>query len=241
MALPSATRLPSALLRARPSLAPVPRNLSTAVQSTTNPKGPGTEKRFVRIAGPSSHATRTDLEYFLSKHGIDSCSTTPQGSRISNLVQGQADIFQNQSIWIYDAGSSDAAANAAALLSGRVAGMKLVRAAAVDERLVDEMLATPQQAKGRRMTLRRRMNIIKPDEHERGRTLLATNLPNNMAPRFLWSFFASYDVVDIRHLRRSGVACIVFDSASEAFRAMRERTNLPIQGNKQQVVLRLHE
>lgn len=151
-------------------------------------------------------------------------------------------MFQNQSIWVYDAGSASAAGDAAARLSGRITGLKLVRAAAIDDRLVSEMLATPQKGRSnRRLSLRRRMNVIQPLPEERGRALLATNLPFNLSTRFLWSFLASYEVETIRHLRKSGVACAVFATEDEAYRAMRERSNLPIQGNKQQVILKLHE
>lgn len=183
-----------------------------------------------------------DLEFFLTSHGIAPTSIADDGTPIHRLVQGQSDVFQNQSIWIYDAGSATAAGDAAARLSGRVAGLKLVRAAAIDNRLVEDMLAAPEQGRNnRRLSLRRRMNVIQPLPEERGRALLATNLPFNLATRFLWSFFASYEIETVRHLRRSGVACVVFMNEAEAFRAIRERSNLPIQGNRQHIMLKFHD
>lgn len=121
-----------------------------------------------------------------------------------------------------------------------MAGMKLVRAAPVDKRVVDDLMSVPEPGRGK-PSLRRRMNAIKPLVEERGRALLVTNLPFSLPARFLWSFFASYEVVVIRHLRRSGVASVVFVNESEACRALRERSNLPIQGSKMQIGLKMHE
>lgn len=262
MSLPSAARLSATLFRHRQGLSQAARPFTTQVTTTTTPTsspadqpapyqpapytrgGPGTEKRYVRIAGPASYATRTDLELFLSSHGVSPDAPPGRPELVNGLVQGQSDVFQNQSVWIYDAGSAAAAEDVASRISGRVAGLKLVRAAPVDQRLVEEMLAVPEQANNQRRgrtSLRKRMNVIKPEPDERGRALLATNLPYNLSPRFLWGFFASYELVAVRHLRKSGVACLVFSTVEEAYRGMRERANLPIQGNKQQISLKLHQ
>lgn len=256
MSHPSAGRLTSVLFRHRQAISQAARPFSTQttissststtadLPHTTTYPGPGTEKRFVRIAGPSSYATKTDLELFLASQGVKPETPTDSPEMVHGLVQGQSDVFQNQSIWIYDAGSAAAAADVASRVTGRIAGLKLVRAAPVDLRIVEEMLAVPtagSSAKKARTSLRKRMNVIRPKPDERGRALLATNLPFNMSPRMLWGFFASYELVSIRHLRKSGVACLVFSTVEEAYRGMRERANLPIQGNKQHIALKLHQ
>lgn len=191
------------------------------------------EKRYVRIAGPSCYASKQDIAIFLKDHDI----ALPGG--LKSLVQGQSDVYQNHSIWLMEADSQPEAFDVASRISGRVLGMKLVRAVAVDQKLYDGLLAVPQQA-DRSTSLRKRMNIISPQKDERGRALLARNLHNQLSSRVLWSFFSAYDVVDVRHLRKSGVACIVFASEAEAERALRERKNLPLQ-QQQSIGLKIHD
>lgn len=242
MSLPSAIRAGSALLRPRANLSALTRALTTMTPtptSTVGNLGPGTEKRFVRIAGASSYATRHDLELFLESHDVE----RPPSPSPHDLVQGQSDIFQNQAIWIFDAGNAEAASAVAGRISGRVAGMKLVRAAAVDQRVVDDLLAVPGRTRtgASKPSLRKRMNVIQPMTEERGRALLVTNLPFSLPARFLWSFFAAYEIVAIRHLRKSGVASVIFATEEEAARALRERANLPIQNSKSLIGLKAHD
>lgn len=191
------------------------------------------EKRYVRIAGPAAYATRRDVTNFLKQH-----DTSPRLS--TSLVQGQSDIFQNHSVWLFDAGDQKTATTISSRISGRILGLKLVRAVPVDDRIFSNMVSAPSRGDNRRNTLRRRLNIIAPKQGERGRVLLVTNLPHLLQPRLLWSFFASYDVTDVRHLRRSGVACVVFTTEREAARALRERSNFSLQG-QQTVMLKIHE
>lgn len=238
MSIPSATRVGTALLRRHQALPSLSRPLSTTTATSARPAA---DRRYVRIAGPSSYATRNDLEDFLRQHGVQPQTPTSVAPATHDLVQGQADVFQNQAVWIYDAGTPAAAADIAGRISGRIAGMKLIRAAAVDQRVVDEMTAVPDAGAKSRPSLRKRMNAIKPGPEERGRSLLVTNLPFTMPARFLWSFFASYEIIKIKHLRRGGVASVVFSTEEEAYRAMRERSNLPIQNSKTQVSLKMHE
>lgn len=205
--------------------------------STASPApalSPEKEKRYIRIAGPSSYATEQDLTLFLKNHDV----ALPKSQ--ASIVQGQSDVFQNHSIWLVEAGSQNEAVDVASLISGRVLGLKLIRAAAVDKKMYDNMVAVPgPEQKGRNTSLRKRMNIIAPTPQERGRALLARNLAFQLHPRVLWSFFGAYDVVDVKHLRRSGVACIVFESKEEAHRALRERNNMVLQG-QQSIALKLH-
>lgn len=200
--------------------------------STTAPRLPGTEKRYVRIAGPAAHASQLDISLFLNQH---SSSPAPH-----TLQQGQSDIYQNHSVWVFDAGSQPDAEKVASRISGRSLGLKLIRAAAVDQRIVDGLLAVPEAGIQRKATLRKRLNIIAPVGDQRGRALLATNLPYLLQPRLLWAFFGGYDVVDVRHLRKSGVACVVFTTNEEAERALRERSNFALQG-KNVISLKMHE
>lgn len=190
------------------------------------------EKRFVRIAGPASYVSRHDMNIFLEHHGVSSESIK------RSLVQGQSDIFQNHTVWFLETNSQEDAAEMTARISGRVLGLKLIRAAAVDRRLMENMVGMSDSDK--KVSLRRRMSVIAPSPDERGRALLARNLLQNLQPRVLWAFFSAYDVEDIRLLRRSGVACVVFETAAEANRALRERSNLLLQ-NQQQISLKMHD
>lgn len=79
-------------------------------------------------------------------------------------------------------------------ISGRVAGLKPIYVAAIDQRLVDDVLGVSDRSQRK---LRRRMNIIAPTEAERDRAIVATNLPYGLATRFLSGFFASYEVLFI--------------------------------------------
>lgn len=217
-----------------PSSGP-PHSFSSPVPSSSSSPhdgdgGDSREKRYVRIAGPASYASRDDIALFLHGHGVGTDSS-------QNIVQGQSDVFQNHSVWLIETGSQREATNIANKISGRVLGLKLIRAAAVDQKLYDGLLA-PSESGGR--SLRKRLSIIAPKKEERGHCLLARNLPQNLYPRVLWSFFSAYEVVDIRHLRRSGVACIVFDSEMEANRALRERKNVPLQ-RQFPLSLKIHE
>ncbi|PXF48753.1 hypothetical protein BWQ96_01605 [Gracilariopsis chorda] len=208
----------------------------TISRNLTNDAAPriGASKHYVRIAGPASYASRCDVLNFLQEQSALP-STSP-----SVLVQGQADIYQNHSVWLYDAGSQDTAEQVASKISGKVMGLKLIRAAAVDKKIADSMLDPPERGARTRTTLRRRLNLISPSPDERGRSLLATSLPPLLKPRHLWSFFASYDVVDVRLLRKSGVSCIVFTTEAEAERALRERSNISLHG-MQTISLKMHD
>lgn len=216
----AARRMPTTLLR---------NYVSTPAPTTL----PDREKRFLRIAGPSSYASKDDIVHFLDNYGI------PLQSGKKNIVQGQSDIFQNHSIWVLETDSQKEAVDYASRISGRILGMKLIRAAAVDQKLYQSLIGNSEQ-KTRSTSLRKRMHIIAPSPDERGRVLLARNLPYQLYPRALWTFFSAYDVVDVRHLRRSGVACIVFKTEEEACRALREKQNVPI--NRQNpMALKIHE
>lgn len=218
---------------------PVQRGFSAA-----NQLGPlAREKRFVRIAGPASYASPADIDCFLSENGFDAAKYADEEAVAVNkstyprLTQGKADVFQNHSIWIVDAGSEEEAERITSSISGKVAGLKLVRAAAVDARLVEDFLGA--SAKKGHHNLRKRMSIIAPKADEHGRCLLATQLPHNLPPRHLWSFFGAYDVEAVRLLRKSCVACIVFSTSQEAERALRERANLSIH-SRGKVTLTMH-
>jgi hypothetical protein len=156
------------------------------------------------------------------------------------LAQGQSDLFMNHSVWVFDAGSRAAAADAVEKLSGKVCGLKLVRAAAVDRKIVQDLVgslpalgpkspASSSREGGPSSHRRRRMHVIGPLAHERDRALLLTGLPNMLPVRHVWAFFGSYEVVNVRLLRKDGVASVVFRTPDEAQRALRERANLPLQ------------
>lgn len=134
--------------------------------------------------------------------------------------------------------SQEDAVDLASRVSGRVLGLKLTRAAAVDQKLYDGLMATPPPS--RASSLRKRLTIIGPKREERGRTLLVRQLQPNISSRAIWAFFGAYDIVDVRYLRRSGVACVVFQSEEEASRALRERKNIPIQ-RQFSISLKMHE
>lgn len=193
------------------------------------------ERRFVRLSGVTSYAGAEDVKLFLKRNEVElpdpETSTEPL---ISVLKQGTADVFQNVSIWVYDAGSAESAVDAASKLNGRVAGMKLVRAAAVDLRVVSDLIG--EAPRHRRRSLRRHLFVIAPAPEEYGRTVIVTNIPPNTNPRSLWGFFGTYDVTDVRFLRRSGVASVVMRTSEEAMRAIRERNNISLQGRGQVTV-----
>lgn len=204
------------------------------------------DRRFVRISGAASYVSGEDMKLFMKRNGVElpenpdtttrsTCYDTP----MPLLLQGSSDVFQNYSIWVYDAGSQDEAKEVSTKLAGKMVGMKLVRAAAVDIRLISDMVS-PNSRNRKRTTLRKRLHIIAPKIEERGRTLLCTNLEMNMSPRVLWGFFGSFDVLDIRMLRRSGVASVIFRTEEEALRAIRERSNVSIQ-NRGRVTLKMFE
>lgn len=190
------------------------------------------EKKYVRLAGPASYATRDDVVNFLQEHGLEPPARNA-------VVQGQSDVFQNHSIWLIETDSQSAATNIASCISGRVLGLKLVRAAAVDRKLYDRLVAAPV-GNARTASLRKRLTIIGPKSDERGRTLLIRQLKSIVSPRAIWAFFSSYGVTDVRYLRKSGVACVVFESDAEANRALRERKNVQLQ-RQHKVLLKMHE
>ena len=194
---------------------------------------PPSDKHYVRIAGPSSYANRADVALFLSQN----LTTLPESPI---LQQGQSDIYQNHSIWIYDAGSQAEAEKTASQISGKSLGLKLIRAAPVDQRIVDHLTDPPTKGSFQKASLRKKLNIIAPQGDERGRTLLVSNLPHLLQPRMLWGFFASYEVSAVRHLRRSGVACVIFRTQGEAERALRERANFALSGGHV-VNLKMHD
>lgn len=204
------------------------------------------DKRFVRIAGATNYASSEDIKLFLRRNGVDvpenvdtlSLSMT-NDKPLPVLIQGQSDVFQNHSIWVYDAGSHEEAAEISSKLAGRIVGMKLAKASAIDSTLVSSLFRD-SSAHRRRTTLRRRMSVIEPSIEERGRTVLCTHLEPNMNPRAIWGFFSTFDVMDVRMLRRSGVASVVFRTKEEAVRAIRERSNVSIQ-NRCRVHLKMFE
>jgi hypothetical protein len=161
------------------------------------------------------------------------------------LAQGQADAFLNTSVWLYDAGSREAANVAAAKLSGKVCGLKLIRTATVDAKVVGELIGTdnlktqPNKQGQSNHPLRRRMTVISPLPHERDRAILLMGLPAMLPPRSLWAFFGMYDVAAVRLLRKERVASVVFRSPDEARRALRERSNLPF-NNQAPVFMKMH-
>lgn len=191
------------------------------------------EKRYVRIAGPASYSSKEDVALFLTEHGV------PLQHGKASLVQGQSDIFQNHSIWMMETATQQDAVDVAARVTGRVLGLKLIRAAAVDQKLYDNLMSMPEQ-KSKTTSLRKRMSVIAPTVDERGRAILVRNIPFHLPVRALWSFFAAYDVLGVRHLRRSGVACVVFASEDEAWRALRERKNVRLQ-RQFAIALKMHE
>lgn len=166
------------------------------------------EKRYVRLSGPSSHATRADIELLLRRF-----NTAPQ-----NLHRSKADVIRNNSIWIYDAGSPSSAQAAADILTGNICGMKLIRATPID------------LARQRPITFR--TSSIAPEVGDRQRALFISNLPIGCPPRVLWSFFADYAVTDVRLVHRSGRGYVIFRSSQDALRAFRERSNLSLHGKK---------
>jgi hypothetical protein len=145
------------------------------------------------------------------------------------LAQGQSDVFHNTSVWFYDAGSKENADDAAAKLSGKLCGLKLVRTATVDANLVGDLVEPIGQKTNQGpapVALRRRMAVIAPLPHERDRAILLMGLPAMVPPRSLWAFFGTYDVAAVRLLRRERVASVVFRTPDEARRALRERSNM---------------
>lgn len=190
------------------------------------------EKRYIRLAGPASYCTRDDVMNFLQQHTLN---VFPKMA----IAQGQSDIFQNHSIWMIETPSEKMATQVASCISGRVLGLKLVRAAPVDQKLYDNFIAAPNN-NARLSSLRKRLTIIAPKPEERGRALLVRQLRSHITSRAIWAFFGAYDVVDVRYLRKSGVACIIFQTEEEASRALRERKNMPIQ-HQFKVSLKMHE
>jgi hypothetical protein len=234
------------------------------------------DRRYVRLAGLSSYASREDVIHFMERNGIDVSSLKsareahfPASARshfrfpgsaadeaepdadaeeasavaadsptldvpnVPLLAQGQADVFLNHAVWVYDAGSGESATEAAAKLSGKICGLKLVRAAPVDSNLVEDLIGTkflrsPRKQGQQVPALRRRMSVIAPLPHERDRSVLMMGLPPRALPRALWAFFGAYDVAAIRLLRKERVASVVFRSPDEALRAIRERSNLSL-------------
>ncbi len=159
------------------------------------------DKRFVRIAGASNYASAEDIKHFMRRNGVDvpenvdnmslsTCNDKP----LPVLTQGQADVFQNHSVWLYDAGSYEQAAEISSKLAGKVVGMKLARASTIDSTLVSSLFKLDASPQKRKVTLRRRMAVISPEIEERGRTVLCTQLEPHMSPRMIWSFFSTFDV-----------------------------------------------
>lgn len=219
---------------------------STSALGSIPPTG---DKRFVRIAGASSYAGVDDIKHFMRTNGVDIPSDVESTSKsmlndkpLPALAQGQADVFQNHSVWVYDAGSQEEAREVSDKLAGKVVGMKLARASTVDSTLVAGMFGerTPNSSFKRKSTLRSRMAIISPAVEERGRTVLVTKLESNMSPRQLWAFFSTFDVIDVKMLRRSGVAAVVMRTKEEAVRAIRERSNIIMQ-NRCRVHIKMFE
>lgn len=215
------------------AVSPSPADVNNPAVIPRYPNFADREKRYVRIAGPSSYASKDDVLLFLQQHGIS------DEFKRQALVQGQSDVFQNHSVWVMETDSQSQALDIVGRISGRVLGLKLIRAAAVDQKLYDG-LVTPSNQKTKSSSLRKRMSIIAPTNEERGRALLARHLQPSLYPRTLWSFFSGYDVVDVRHLRRSGVACIIFESEEEACRALRERKNVPLL-HQYPIALKMHD
>lgn len=230
MALRALGREASMVMRTTASMQPLQHARHLSMQ--TPQRG---DRRFVRITGSASNVSGEDVKLFMQRNGVElpenpdtTSLSTCYGTPIPLLLQATSDVFQNNATWIYDAGSQEEAKDVCAKLAGKVVGMKLVRASNVDIRLVSDNVK-PDNSNRKRLTLRKRLHVIAPKMEERGRTLLCTNLEVNMSPRSLWSFFSVYDVIDVRMLRRSGVASVVFRNKAEAHRAIRERSNVHLQ------------
>eukprot|EP00171_Calliarthron_tuberculosum_P011401 IDg11401t1 len=156
------------------------------VSSQTPRRG---DRRFVRISGASSYVSSDDIKLFMQRNDVN-LPENPNTTSLSMcydtptplLLQGSSDVFQNYSIWVYDAGTQEEAMEVSTKLAGKMVGMKLVRASAVDIRLISDMV-NPNSNNRKRATLRKRLHIIAPKIEERGRTLLCTNLEMNMSPR----------------------------------------------------------
>lgn len=151
------------------------------------------------------------------------------------LMQVQADPFINHAVWLYDAGTEEEAFTIAQRLAGKVCGLKLIRASSVDEGVASDLSAMPIKSgedKAARVSRRkRRMAILAPENEERSRTLIISALPEMLSPRYLWGFFGTYGVREVKLLRRDRVASVVFDTEDEARRALRERSNFEIAGS----------
>jgi hypothetical protein len=200
-----------------------------AVLDDTEPDIVSSESEYVARAPSVVESGETIL-----REDSGSSSKAASGSGTPLLGQGKCDIFMNHSVWMYEAESGADAQDIVRKISGKVCGMRLVRASAVDLNVAKEVpgVVAPERAPeispGIRLAHRWRMGIIAPSPEERDRVLLVVGLPKMVSPRSVWSFFGAYDVIAVRMLRRDGMASVVFRETTEAHRALRERGNLPL-------------
>lgn len=201
----STAALTSAIRRRRPSTAATDALSAITAQPTFAGK-PASEKRYVRITGLAAHASQMDVHHFLHSQNVP----------FDRVARVFGDVVGNHSVWVYDAGSEQAASVAAKKLAGRIRGTKLMCVKAVRAKHAGVVggMAT--------------YNILVPRLEERGRAVKVSNLTQKCSPRFLWRFLGNYGVVDVRLRKTRGIACIVFESRDEAYRALRERARLSL-------------
>lgn len=176
----------------------------------------------------------------------DAASSVDGSSPPPMLAQARSDVYMNHAIWFYEADSAADANDVVNKLTGKVCGLKLVRAAAVDRNVAKEVpgfIPNPPDRdvaqRGVGFSHRWRMSVIAPSDEERDKALLVVGLPFMVYPRTVWAFFGGYDVAAVRLLRKNGIASVIFREASEAERAMRERGNLQI-SERPKVTVRTH-
>lgn len=181
--------------------------LSAITQHPTFAGKSASEKRYVRITGFAEHASQMDVHHFLHSRNIP----------FRDVVRIFGDVVGNHSVWVYDAGSERAASAAAQGFADAIAGTRLVHAKAVRAKHAGIVGGL------------RTYGALIPRMDERGRAVKVSNLIPNCPVRFLWAFFSTFAVVDVRLRKNKGVACVVFSSRDEAFRAVRERARLPLE------------
>lgn len=158
-------------------------------------------------------------------------------NRVPLLAQSKSEAFMNISTWYYEAESPEDARDIASKLRGKVCGLKLIRAAAVDQRVVSEVpgfvMDPPKvdKKRGGPHFPKSIAGLIAPSNEERDRCLLVSGLRHMTYPRTVWGFFRGYDVAHVRMLRKPGIASVVFREVSDMERAFRERSNLKVHGH----------
>lgn len=196
-------------------------------QSSASYDDVSNESGTTRDSGSTDDVSSVDGSIFNSSSAV---------RKIPLLAQGSSEAFMNISTWYYEAESSEEARDIASKLRGKVCGMKLVRAAPVDQRVVSEVpgfiVGTGQIGNRNRGPDRKReVGLIMPANEERDRCLLVTGLRHMTYPRTVWGLFRGYDIAHVRLLRKAGIASVVFREVSEMERAFRERSNLQVHGH----------